>query len=81
MLRLQLVKQLQDIAHKKVQNRLRQNFFTLLTVNYLGHGFGSNAIKPIKSKGAAIHRIISWTTKNELMRLIGTMNVYSKSIE
>ena len=53
----------------------------LLTLKYLGLDIGFNTFKQIKSKTNAIHKILYLTTKIELMRSIGSMNFYSKSID
>ena len=56
------------------------SFYILLTVKLLGHEIGDNTIKPISSKVDGIHKLKTPTSKTELMRLIGSMKVYSKFI-
>ena len=53
----------------------------LLKVKLLGHEIGYNAIKPILSKIAAIHKSLSRTGKVALMSFIGPLNFYSKIID
>ena len=53
----------------------------LLTVKFLGHEIGYNAIKSIHSKIAAIHKIPSPTGKVALMSFIGALNFYTKLFE
>ena len=53
----------------------------LLKVQFLGHEIGYNTIKPIHSKIAAIHKILSPTGKVALMSFIGALNFYTKLIE
>ena len=47
----------------------------LLKVNFLGHEFGYNTMKPIHSKIAAFHKIPSPTGKVALMSFIGALIV------
>ena len=58
-----------------------KTFFMLLKVKFLGHEIGYNTIKPIHSKIAAIHKILSPTGKVALMSFIGALNFYTKFIE
>ena len=50
----------------------------LLTVKYLSQEIDFNTVKPIHSKISAIQNILSRKLKLELMRFIGSMNLYSK---
>ena len=77
-----LIEQLHFISTK---NNLKlapeKSFFMLLKVKFLGHEIGYNTIKPIHSKIAAIHKILSPTGKVALMSFIGALNFYNKFIE
>ena len=67
--KLQLIKQLHDIANRENVNLApERSFFMLLIVKHLGHKIVFNAIKPVVSKTVAIHEMLSATTKTELMR-------------
>ena len=60
---------------------VRKNlFYILLAVKFLGHEIGNDTIKPISSKVDGLHKLKMPTSKTELMRLIGSMNFYSKFI-
>ena len=78
----QLIEQLHIIS---TQNNLKlapeKSFFMLLKVKFLGHEIGYNTIKPIHSKIAAIHKILSPTGKVALMSFIGALNFYTNFIE
>ena len=78
----QLIEQLHIISTK---NNLKlapeKSFFMLLKVKFLGHEICYNTIKPIHSKIAAIHKILSPTGKVALMSFIGALNFYTKFIE
>ena len=78
----QLIEQLHIISTK---NNLKvapeKSFFMLLKVNIFGHEIGYNTIKPIHSKIAAIHKILSQTGKVALMSFIGALTFYTKFIE
>ena len=52
-----------------------------LKIKILGHEISYNTIKPIHSKIAAIHKILSHTGKVALMSFIGAHNFYNKFIE
>ena len=56
-----------------------KSFFMLLEVNFLVHEIGYNTIKPIHSKIAAIHKILS-TGKVARMSFIGALNFYTKFV-
>ena len=58
-----------------------KSFFMLLKVKFLEHEINYNTIKPIHSKTAAIHKILSPTEKVALMSFIGVLNFYTKFIE
>ena len=73
---------MQPIEHlhkivKKIILAPERSFFMLLRIKYLCHEIGFKLFKPISSKIATNHKINSSTTKIELMRHIGSMNVYS----
>ena len=51
------------------------------TIKHLGHEYRFKTIKPIQSKTPAIPEIPLPTTKIELMRVIGSLNFYSKFLE
>ena len=53
----------------------------LLEVKFLGHEIGYITIKPIHSKIAAIHKILSPTGNIDLLSFIGALNFYTKFIE
>ena len=78
----QLIEQLHIISTK---NNLKlapeKSFFMLLKVKFLGHEIGSNTVKPIHSKIAAIYKILSPTGKVALLSFIGALNFYTKFIE
>ena len=78
----QLIEQLHIISAK---NNLKltpeKSFFMLLKVKFLGHEKGYNTIKPIHSKIAAIHKIVSPTRKVALMSFLGALNFHTKFIE
>ena len=78
----QLIEQLHIISTK---NNLKlapeKSFFMIFKVKFLGHEIGYNTIKPIHSKIAAIHKILSPTDKVALMSFIGALNFYTKFIE
>ena len=79
---LQLTEQLTDFADEgKPKKPLEKSSFMPLTVKYLGHEIGFNWNKSIQSKIFAIQKILSPTTKFELMRSIGSMNFSSKFID
>ena len=62
-------------AHEK-------SFLMLLSeAKTLGHENDYNTNKPIHSKKAAIHKILSATRKVALTIFIGTFNFYTKYIE
>ena len=71
-------KQLFNFANKGKLKLAPEFFFKLLLVINLGYENGFSAIKPTLLKVPAIHRIRLSTTKNELMRCIGSMNFHSK---
>ena len=78
---LDLIEQLHQICHS---NNFKiapgKSFYHLLTVKFLEHEIGHNTIKPISSKVDGIHKLKTSTFKTEIMRFIGSMNVYSKFI-
>ena len=78
----QLIEQLLIISTK---NNLKlvaeKSFFMLLKVKILGHEIGYNTNKPIHSKNAAIHKVLSPTGKVDLMSFIDAHNFYTKFIE
>ena len=78
----QLIEQLHIISAK---NNLKlapeKSFFMLLKVKFLGHEISYNTIKPIHSKIAAIHKMLSPTGKIALMSFIGALNFYTTFIE
>ena len=78
----QLIEQLHIISTK---NNLKlapeKSFFMLLKVKFHGHEIGYNTIKPIHSKIAAIHKVLSPTSKVALMSFIGAFNFYTKFLE
>ena len=53
----------------------------LLKVKFLGHEIGYKTIKPIHSKIAGIHKILSPTDKVAFLSFIGALNFYTKFIE
>ena len=53
----------------------------LLKFKFLGHEIGYITIKPIHSKIAAIHKILSPTGKVALMNFIGALNFYTNFFE
>ena len=57
-----------------------KSFFVLLTVKFLGHKIGNDTIQPVASKFDHIYNLKTPTSRTELMRLIGSMNFYSKFI-
>ena len=77
----QLIEQLHIISTK---NNLKlapeKSFFMLLQVKFLGHQNSYNTIKPIHSKIAAMHKILS-PGKVALMGFIGALNFYTELIE
>ena len=78
----QLIEQLHIISTKNNPRLAPEKiFFMLLKVKFLGHEIGYNAIKPIHSKIAAIHKIPSPTGKVALLSFIGALNFYTKFIE
>ena len=78
---LQLIIELHDSPEKNPKVSPETSFFMLLTVIYDGHEKCFNAIKPIHSKKAAIHKLPSPTTKKKVMRFTSSMNVYSEIID
>ena len=65
---LQLIKQIHDIADEvNLILILEKTFFVPPTIKYVDHESTLNTFKPIQSKTAAIHKVPSPTTKNELM--------------
>ena len=81
-LMLQLIKQLPDFAKEKnLQLAPVEYFFTDFAVKYLGHERGLHTIKPIQSKKPATRNFFSLTSQFELMRFIGSMNIYSELID
>ena len=55
--------------------------YMLFTVNFLGHEFGNQTIKPVNINVEAIHTLKLPTNKRELMKFICSLNFYSKFIE
>ena len=53
-------------------------FFMLLKVNFRGHEFGYNTIKPIHSKISAVHKNLSPTGNVALMSFIGAPSFNTK---
>ena len=65
---LDLIEQLHQIRHSKnLEVAPEKSFYVLLTVKFLGHEIGNNAIKPISSKVDGIHKLKSPTSKTEMM--------------
>ena len=54
-----------------------KSFYTLLTVKLLGYETSNNTIIPISSKYDGINKLKTPTFRTELMRSIGSMNLYS----
>ena len=78
----QLIEQLHLISTKhNLKLAPEKSFFMLLKVKFLGHEIGYNTIKPVHSKIAAIHKILSPTGKVALMSFIGALNFYTTFIE
>ena len=78
---LNLIEQLHQICQtNNLKIAPEKSFFMLLTVKFLGHGIGNNTIKPISSKVDAIPQLKTPTSKTEIMRFIGSRNLYSKFI-
>ena len=78
----QLIERLHIISTKNNPKLAPEtSLFLLLKVNFLGHEIGYNTIKPIHSKIAAIHKILSPTGKVALMSFIGALNFYTKFLE
>ena len=73
-----LIEQLHCIRTKhNLKLAPEKSFFMLLKVKFLGHEIGYNTIKPIHSKIAAIHKILSPTGKIALMSFIGALNFFT----
>ena len=72
--RTQLIKKLQEISLGRHENSSCRILFMLPTVENYGQEVGFNTIKPFESKIAAIHKSLSRTTKNYLMRFIGPLD-------
>ena len=78
----QPIEQLQIISTKNNLNLVpEKSLFMLLNVKFLGHEIYYNTIKPICSKFAAIHKILSPTGKVALVSFIGALNFCTKLIE
>ena len=78
----QLIEQLHIISTKNnIKLAPEKSFFMLLKVKFLGHELGYNTTKPIHSKIAAIHKILSPTGKVACMSFKGALNFYTKFIE
>ena len=79
----QLIEQLHIISKTTINLKLapEKSFFILLKVNFLELEIGYNTLKPIHSKIAAIHKILSPTGKVALMSFIGALNFYTKVIK
>ena len=78
----QLKEQLHIISTKhNLKLAPEKSFFMLLEVKFLGHEIGYNTIKPILSKIAAFHKILSPNGKVAPMSFIGALNFYTKFIE
>ena len=77
-----LIKQLHIISTKhNLKLASKKSFFMLPKDKFLGHQSGYNTIKPIHSKLAAIHKILSPTGKVVLMSFSGALNFYTNFIE
>ena len=75
---LQPGKQLRDIVNERnLQKAPEKSFFMVLTVKYLDHEMRFNTKKLIHSKIAAIHKVLSPTTKSELLKFIRSMSFNS----
>ena len=78
----QIIEQLHIISTKNIAKLApEKSFFVLPKVKFLGHEIGYNTIKPIHSKIAAIHKILSPTGKVALMSFIGALNFNTKFFE
>ena len=78
---LQLVKQLHDIAIKKIWIYLLKNLFSCSHSRIYRHEIGFNTKEPTQSKLAANHIFLPPTAKSELMRFIGSKNFFSKFLD
>ena len=79
---LQLMEQIQDIANKlNLELTPEKTFFMLLTVKYLSDEIGLNTSKTIQSKNDSNHKVHSQSTKNELIKFIGSTIFHHKSFD
>ena len=78
----QLIEQLHIISTKNNLELAPEKSFSMLhKINFLGHVIGYNTIKPIHSKMAAFHKILSLTGKIALMRVISALKFYTEFID
>ena len=78
---LDMIEQLhQTCSSNSLKIARDKSFYILFTVIFHGHKIGNNTIKPVSSKVDGILKLKTPTTKTEIMRLIGSMNLYSKFI-
>ena len=80
---IELIKQLHQICQKKNNFKIapEKSFYVLLTVKFLGDEIGNQTTKPIHSKVDGIHKLKTFSSKRELIRFIGSMNLYSNFIQ
>ena len=78
---LPLIELLDEANKMTMKIAPEKNFLTLLTVKYLGFEIDFNTYKPNQSKTAATQKILSQTTKIELMKFIGSLSFYSKYMD
>ena len=57
------------------------SFLMFVTVKFFGHEIAFNTIETIQSKTSTIQKVPSATTKTELMKFVGSINIYSRIIE
>ena len=78
----ELIEELHKIGTKKISSlHLKNLFYMLPKVKFLGHEIGNNTIKPMPSKIEAIKKILSPKEKKDVMQFLGSVNFFSKLVE
>ena len=79
---LELIEELHKISTKNnIKLAPEKSFYMLQKVKFLGHEIGNNTNKPLHSKIEAIKNIPSPKTKQDVIKLLGTINFCSNFIE